>query len=105
MALPASGAISFNNVNVELNLSGTATISLNDAAVRTLFAKASGAISMSDGYGKSNAIAVSYVVLAGGGGGGGRALQGGGGGAGGMQTGSASLSALRGYNQSLTFIK
>ena len=64
MALPASGAISFNNVNVELNLSGTATISLNDAAVRTLFAKASGAISMSDGYGKSNRAAISYTYSA-----------------------------------------
>lgn len=54
MALPGSGAISLNNVNAELGLSGTATISLNDAAVRTLFAINSGAISMSDGHGKSN---------------------------------------------------
>ena len=59
MALPASGAITFNNVNVELGLSGTATISLNDAAVRALFGKASGAISMSDGYGKSS---VTYYI-------------------------------------------
>jgi len=54
MALPSSGAISLNNVNVELGLSGTAQISMNDAAVRSLFGKASGAISMSDGYGKSS---------------------------------------------------
>lgn len=56
MALPASGAISLNNVNVELGLSGTATISMNDAAVRTLFAKSGSGttISMSDGYGKSS---------------------------------------------------
>lgn len=55
MALPASGAISLNNVNVELGLSGTATIGMNDAAVRTLFAKSGSGttISMSDGYGKS----------------------------------------------------
>lgn len=53
MALPASGAISMNDVNVELGLSGTAQISLNDSAVRTLFAVASGAISMNDGHGKS----------------------------------------------------
>jgi len=57
MALPSSGAISFNDVNVELGLSGTAQISLNDAAVRGLFGVASGAISMSDGYGKSSEFA------------------------------------------------
>lgn len=54
MALPSSGAISLNDVNVELGNSGTAQISMNDAAVRGLFGVASGQISMSDGYGKSN---------------------------------------------------
>lgn len=54
MALPASGAISLSQVNVELDLSATAQIGMNDAAVRTLFGVASGAISMSDGYGKAN---------------------------------------------------
>ena len=54
MTLPVSGAISLNNVNVELGLSGTTTISMNQASVRTLFAVPSGAISMSDGYGKAN---------------------------------------------------
>ena len=58
MALVASGQISLANVNVELGLSSTAQISMNDYAVRTLFAVASGAISLSDGYGKSNAPAV-----------------------------------------------
>jgi hypothetical protein len=57
MTLPASGPISLNNVNVELGLSGTTTISMNQATVRTLFAVPSGAISMSDGYGKSNQFA------------------------------------------------
>lgn len=52
MALPASGAISFSQVNTELGLSATATISLNDTAVRNLFGRGSGAISMSDGHGK-----------------------------------------------------
>lgn len=56
MALQLSGPISLNNVNVELGLSGTTTISLNQASVRTLFGIASGAIRMSDGYGKSNAV-------------------------------------------------
>lgn len=54
MTLPASGQITLNQVNVELDLSGTAQIGLGDAAVRGLFDVASGQISMSDGYGKSN---------------------------------------------------
>jgi hypothetical protein len=59
MALVASGAIAFSDVNVELGFSSTATIALNDAAVRTLFGIASGAIAMSDGYGK--AATLGYV--------------------------------------------
>ena len=54
MALPASGQISLNDVNVELGNSGTAQIDMNSAAVRGLFGVASGQISMSDGYGKAN---------------------------------------------------
>lgn len=57
MALPSSGAISLNQVNVELGNSGTASINMGSAAVRTLFGVASGAISMSNGYGKSNQFA------------------------------------------------
>jgi len=56
MSLPSSGPISLSQVNVELGLSATAQISMNDAAVRTLFGRPSGAISMSDGYGKANAF-------------------------------------------------
>jgi len=62
MALPSSGAISFNAINVELGLTGTAQISLNDGAVRTLFGVASGAISMNQGYGKSNRISVTITL-------------------------------------------
>lgn len=56
MALVASGAIAFSDVNVELGFSSTATIALNDAAVRTLFNISSGQISMSDGYSKSASL-------------------------------------------------
>ena len=53
MALPSSGAISLNAVNVEIGNSATATISMNDANVRTLFDVSSGTISMSNGHGKA----------------------------------------------------
>jgi len=56
MTLPASGAITLRDVNVELGLPAGNAISLNDAAVRTLFGKASGAISLVDGYGKSSLV-------------------------------------------------
>lgn len=62
MALPASGQITLNQVNVELGLSGTAQIGMNDSAVRTLFGIASGEIEMSDGYGKSSETVVSSSV-------------------------------------------
>jgi hypothetical protein len=51
MTLPSSGVISLAAIRAELGLSGT--ISLGDTAVRTLLGKLSGAISLSDGYGKS----------------------------------------------------
>jgi hypothetical protein len=55
MTLPVSpNSISLSQVNTELGLTSTATISLNDAAVRALFSKSSGIISMSDGWGKSS---------------------------------------------------
>jgi hypothetical protein len=53
MTLPAhQGAISLNNVNVELWNSGTAQVSLGDAAVRTLFGIPSGGIDMCSGHGQ-----------------------------------------------------
>ena len=55
MTLPTSGnPITFSQVDVELGLSATAQISMNDTAVRTLFGVSSGAIGMSSGFGKSN---------------------------------------------------
>ena len=64
MTLPASGAISLNQVNVELGLSGTTSINMNQASVRTLFGVPSGAISMSNGYGKSNRAVISSTISA-----------------------------------------
>lgn len=56
MSLPGTNQpISLSQVNTELGLTSTAQISLNDAAVRNLFGKASGAISFADGWGKTNA--------------------------------------------------
>lgn len=59
MALVLSGALSMGgstadrSINCELGLSGTAQISLNDAAVRSLAGVPSGAISIDDFYGAS----------------------------------------------------
>jgi hypothetical protein len=50
------------SVNIELNRSATATINMNESAVRTLFAVPSGAISMSNGYGKSNRISIAATI-------------------------------------------
>lgn len=52
MALPSTGSISMSQVNTELKKSATATISLNDSAVRKLAGKTSGTISMNDLRGK-----------------------------------------------------
>lgn len=54
-----------NNVNQELGRASPydQTVALNDSVVRTLFGVASGAIRMSDGYGKSNVPPYSNVVV------------------------------------------
>jgi len=64
MALPSAGnPISLQQVNVELDNTATATINMGSTAVRDLFDVSSGAIDMSDGYGKS---AVTYYAASGG---------------------------------------
>lgn len=67
MALQSTGAISFNNINVELGLSGTTTAPINQAPFRTLAGKpGSGTtIALSDFYGKANRVTVN-LTLAGG---------------------------------------
>ena len=57
MALPSSGSISLGQVNTELGVSATATRSLGETTTRNLFGVSSGAISMSQGYGKANQFA------------------------------------------------
>lgn len=65
MTLQSSGPISLGDINTELELGATSTISLNDAGVRDLGDVASGAISLSDFYGKSNAdVYPDYVTIA-----------------------------------------
>jgi hypothetical protein len=92
MTLPASGAISFSDVNTEILASATAQISLNDSLVRTTFGQTSGSVDMNTGHGKSYVIAgnsgvitsgssytlparsgpkINVIAIAGGGGGGG----------------------------------
>jgi hypothetical protein len=62
MTLPASGPISFNNINVELGVAGTTTASLGQASYRTLAGVPSGAISMSNFYGKSSRVAITITL-------------------------------------------
>lgn len=59
MALQSSGTIDLSDVNVELGNAASTTITLGGSAVRDLFGVASGAISLTNGYGAS---AVGFVM-------------------------------------------
>ena len=89
MTLPVTGSLSFAQVNAEIRNAAGSAVAMNDTAVRKLFGKASGAISMEDGKGKTLEVPVDYLLV--GGGGGGRYAGGGGGGAGGMLASTTSL--------------
>lgn len=58
MALPLTGAITAMMINLELGRASNAAFNLNDAAVRALAGKPTGAISYADFYGKSSVITV-----------------------------------------------
>lgn len=58
MALPETGSLSLSNVNEELLRVYNYYIHLNEEPVRSFFAKPTGTIKMSDGYGKSAAFEV-----------------------------------------------
>jgi hypothetical protein len=67
MTLNSTGPISIGgtttgqSIEIELGQSGTVQASLNDSALRTLAGVASGAISLSNFYGKSNRASLSYT--------------------------------------------
>lgn len=67
MALPGSGQISMSGVNVELTLSATAQITLNDTAVRTMAGVPSGQISLDSLHGKAycRTFSIDSVLLGG----------------------------------------
>jgi hypothetical protein len=67
MTLPASGPISFADINQEIYGSASTTqVSLGDAVVRTIFQDAGGEIDMNKGYNKTYVIAGNSGVIQGG---------------------------------------
>jgi hypothetical protein len=56
MTLQSSDSISMSDVNVQLGYASTQSLTLNDTNARTLAGIPSGAISMSDFYGKPSVL-------------------------------------------------
>ena len=93
MTLQTTGAISLNDINVEANGNSGATASINDANIRDLIDKASGATnSFNEYYGASSTVTFTYELI-GGGGGGGYGLEDGAGSGRGGSGGNSSISA------------
>jgi hypothetical protein len=77
MTLNSTGPISLGgstagqSIALELNLSATATISLNDTAVRDLLERttAGSSVGFNNAYGKSSVVAATVLLVGGGGGG------------------------------------
>lgn len=64
MTLPVSGPLSMSAVNTEIGAASNALISLNDSIVRGMASKASGAVAMSDLYGKNKGWAGTLTISA-----------------------------------------
>jgi hypothetical protein len=62
MPLSSSGVIKFSDINVELGVAANTPRKLSDSAVRTLFGVASGRITLSNGYGKSNRVTATITI-------------------------------------------
>lgn len=63
MTLQSSGPISLSQVNAELGLASTTNITLGSSSVRGLAGVASGAISLSNLYGKTNILDTQSVYV------------------------------------------
>jgi len=63
MALPTSGPISLNEIHIEAGGTSGTTASINDADIRALIGKASGAtMSFSEWYGASAAVTINLTI-------------------------------------------
>ena len=62
MTIQSSGPISFSSINTEMGLASNTSRSIGDSVTRGLAGVASGPISISNLYGKSNRVAYNYVV-------------------------------------------
>jgi len=63
MALPTSGPLSLNQIHIEAGGSSGTTASINDADIRALIGKASGAtMSFSEWYGASAGVTINITI-------------------------------------------